>query len=127
MTGSWTGLRLATTLDLQPVHLAALTEWLGSTKGTVSQTIGVLERKGLVAKRGDPDDRRRVHLQLTRAGQRVLQGADPPPLLARAIAEAGSDELDRSVEVSCGIGSREEDREIAARQDATRGRASTPV
>ncbi|MCA9726939.1 MAG: MarR family winged helix-turn-helix transcriptional regulator [Candidatus Eisenbacteria bacterium] len=70
---------------------AAVTDWLGSTKGTVSQTVGVLERKGLVEKRDDPDDRRRVHLQLTKAGRRVLKDTDPAPLLTEAIARIGGD------------------------------------
>ena len=37
---------------------AALTAYLGLTKGTVSQTVHVLEAKGLVTKQVDPADRR---------------------------------------------------------------------
>lgn len=51
----------------------AIAEYFGITRGTVSQTLGVLERKGLVRKRPDPRHGRRVHLALTPAGERVLK------------------------------------------------------
>ncbi len=73
---------------LQPVHLstllylsranrysdtpAGLTEYLGSTKGTVSQSLLVLERKGLIVKRSDENDRRIIHLELTNEGTQLL-------------------------------------------------------
>ncbi|WP_136163385.1 MarR family winged helix-turn-helix transcriptional regulator [Sphingomonas flavalba] len=53
----------------------ALTAWLGQTKGTVSQTIAALERKGLVARTGDAADRRLVRLALTRRGEAALAEA----------------------------------------------------
>lgn len=87
---------------LQPVHLqalrylqscnrysntpAALTEYLGLTKGTVSQTLLVLEEKGLLRKEADAEDRRVVHLKLTEAGRAVLKEALPPDLFKRALA-----------------------------------------
>ena len=58
----------------------ALTAWLGQTKGSVSQTIAALEKKGLVARRPDPDDHRVVRLELTDAGAGLVAG--PPPALA---------------------------------------------
>lgn len=50
----------------------AVAEYFGITRGTVSQTLGVLERRGLVVKR--PDDRhgKRLHLHLTEAGRALL-------------------------------------------------------
>lgn len=69
----------------------ALTRYLGSTKGTVSQTVIALERKGLVRRTDDPRDRRGVRLGLTPRGRASLQ-RDPmvdmlesvdPALLAR--------------------------------------------
>ncbi len=97
--------RLADGGALQPVHLqalaylarcnrysdtpGALTEYLGLTKGTVSQTLNVLEREGLLERRGDPADRRRVRLRLTAAGRRVVREAAPPPLLRQAVAALG--------------------------------------
>ena len=87
---------------LQPVHLQALSyvarcnrysdtpaslgEYLGVTKGTASQTLGVLERHGLVSKRMDAEDRRLVRLGLTRAGRRVLDKIVPPPLVRENLA-----------------------------------------
>src|SRR3546814_12965729 len=54
----------------------ALAAWLGQTKGTVSQTVGALERKGLVERTGDPDDRRLVRLSLTEAAH-AMPGRAP--------------------------------------------------
>lgn len=62
---------------------SALTAYLGMTKGTVSQTLGALERKGLVAKETDPADRRQVRIALTEAGNRLLED-DPIDGLSQA-------------------------------------------
>ncbi|MFP2924191.1 MarR family winged helix-turn-helix transcriptional regulator [Pyxidicoccus sp. 3LG] len=86
---------------LQPVHLqalrylescnrysntpAALTEYLGLTKGTVSQTLLLLEDKGLLSKVADTEDRRVVHLHLTDAGRAVLRDTLPPALFTQAL------------------------------------------
>ena len=59
----------------------AVTEFFGLTKGTVSQTIAALHRKGLVEKQPDPADGRRIHLILTRTGERMVREAFPPELL----------------------------------------------
>ena len=85
---------------LQPVQLEALnylnlcnrysntplgvTEYLGLTKGTVSQSIKILENKGLVEKRSDKNDKRIVHLKVTPAGKRLLKRLHPSQLLSRA-------------------------------------------
>ncbi len=50
---------------------SAVTAWLGSTKGTVSQSIAALERRGLLEKRRR-NDRRSVSLDLTQAGAQML-------------------------------------------------------
>lgn len=63
----------------------AVAEFFGLTKGTVSQTIAALHRKGMLDKQPDPADGRRIHLILTRAGDRVVREAFPPELL-RAVA-----------------------------------------
>src|SRR5690554_832212 len=81
--------RIAAAHGLAPVHVEALgylarcnrysdtpgavTEYLGLTKGTVSQTLALLESRGLVRKRPDSRDGRRVHLELTGSGRRLLQ------------------------------------------------------
>lgn len=63
----------------------ALTAYLGSTKGTVSQTVMSLERAGLVEKAENPADRRSVHLALTPAGAALLE-ADGMARIAQAVA-----------------------------------------
>ncbi len=50
----------------------AIAEYFGITRGTVSQTIAVLERKGLLTKEPDAQHGKRVHLKLTSLGESVL-------------------------------------------------------
>jgi len=64
---------------------AAVADYLGLTKGTVSQTVGVLEAGGLVEKRPDLKDRRVVHLWLTEQGWEVIAGSIPPRMLRSAV------------------------------------------
>lgn len=64
---------------------AAVADYLGLTKGTVSQTLGVLEAAGLVEKKPDLRDRRVVHLVLTEDGWRVIGDSIPPKILKNAI------------------------------------------
>ena len=79
--------------SLQPVHLQALiylsranrysntpqalAEYLGLTKGTVSQTLLLLDRRGLIERFEDDIDRRVVRLRLSSAGERFLADAQP--------------------------------------------------
>ena len=86
---------------LQPVHLSSLlylsranhysdtpagvTEYLGATKGTVSQSLLVLQRRGLIAKRPDGQDRRVIHLELTDLGKRLLDQSWPSPRVREAV------------------------------------------
>lgn len=51
----------------------ALGDYLGLTKGTLSKSIAVLARRGLVHKVADPRDRRITRLHLTHAGQALQQ------------------------------------------------------
>ena len=50
----------------------AIAEYFGITRGTVSQTLAVLERKGLLTKEPDVHHGKRLHLILTPAGESVL-------------------------------------------------------
>lgn len=75
-------------VGLQPIHIqvldylsrcnwcsdtpVAVAEYLGLTKGTVSQTIQLLERKGYLARSSDAEDGRVVHLGLTKSGAQLL-------------------------------------------------------
>jgi MarR family transcriptional regulator, negative regulator of the multidrug operon emrRAB len=78
---------------LQPVHLQALlylskanrysntpqalADYLGLTKGTVSQTLLLLDRRGLVERYEDDIDRRVVRLRLSTAGEQFLSESQP--------------------------------------------------
>jgi DNA-binding MarR family transcriptional regulator len=66
---------------------AGLAAYLGSTRGTVSQTLIALEEKGFVRKRASARDRRSVELDLTEKGTAAL-GDDPLLALAGDVAEA---------------------------------------
>ena len=79
--------------SLQPVQLQALTylskanrysntpqalaDYLGLTKGTVSQTLLLLDRRGLIERFEDDIDRRVVRLRLSSAGERLLNESQP--------------------------------------------------
>lgn len=65
----------------------AVTSYLASTKGTVSQTLKVLEQRGLLVKTPDPDDRRVVHLHLTLNGENVARDLAVPAILEEALAD----------------------------------------
>lgn len=54
----------------------AVAEFLGATKGTISQTLIALEKKGLITRRPGVRDRRGVVLELARAG-RARVAMDP--------------------------------------------------
>lgn len=84
------GLRQAATVQgLQPIHLQALlylveanrysntpqalAEYLGLTKGTVSQSLLLLARRKLIARHADEKDGRVVRLTLTDKGKDILK------------------------------------------------------
>lgn len=69
---------------------AALADYLGSTRGTVSQTLSALEAKGLIERQANARDGRSVTLALNRAGAKFLD-EDPTRALAHAIDESGGD------------------------------------
>lgn len=63
----------------------AVAEFLGLTKGTVSQTLGVLTANGYVDRHIDNHDRRVVHLTLSKEGKRVLDESIPPAVFKSAL------------------------------------------
>ncbi|PPD02441.1 MAG: MarR family transcriptional regulator [Methylobacter sp.] len=89
-----------TELGLQPVHFqvlnylsrcnkysdtpAAVANFLGMTRGTVSQSLIILEKKGIIKKAPDAADRRMVHLQLLPEGLELLKKARPTDLFQTA-------------------------------------------
>ena len=64
----------------------AVTSYLSATKGTVSQTLKVLERQGLLTKATDSKDRRIVRLRLTPKGRRLSRKLAVPELLSEALS-----------------------------------------
>lgn len=100
---------------LQPVQLEALhyigscnrysntpiavAEYLGLTKGTVSQTLSVLEGHGLIEKVPDLHDRRVVRLLLTQSGSDLLREAIPPRVLRSAMKLLSERLSEEAVEV----------------------------
>ncbi len=87
-------------IGLQPVHVqvldylstcnrfsdtpAAVAEYLCLTKGTISQSIQVLERKNYVEKSQDHQDGRVVHLELSVKGKQLLDEMKPLDIFAKA-------------------------------------------
>lgn len=85
---------------LQPVQLEALhylsicnrysdtpmgvTEYLGQTKGTVSQSLKVLEKKAFLTKYPDKNDKRITHLKVSSTGEKLLKKSIPTPLFTHA-------------------------------------------
>ncbi|MEN8665138.1 MarR family transcriptional regulator [Roseateles aquatilis] len=51
----------------------AVAQYFGITRGTVSQSLQLLERQGLIVKTPDPQHGRRIHLEPTAAGAKVLR------------------------------------------------------
>ncbi|WP_105169933.1 MarR family winged helix-turn-helix transcriptional regulator [Pseudoalteromonas sp. T1lg23B] len=88
---------------LQPVHVEvlhylsicnrysdtpmAVTDYLGLTKGTVSQTLKVLEKKDLLVKSIDENDKRITHLKLSESGQKLVADLLPTSLFMNACAQ----------------------------------------
>jgi DNA-binding MarR family transcriptional regulator len=64
----------------------ALADFLGLTKGTVSQSLLLLHRRGLVEREEDPADGRVVRLRLSARGRRLLAGAEKQADWERALA-----------------------------------------
>lgn len=63
---------------------AALSNYLGMTRGTVSQSLLLMEKKQLLSKTPDEDDKRVVHLKILPAGLKLLTKVKPLDLFAKA-------------------------------------------
>lgn len=82
----WEALRYLGRANRYSRSPGALAQFLGSTKGTVSQTVLALERKQLVRRTRDRQDRRGVELRLTAKGEALLE-RDPLARLSDAAQE----------------------------------------
>ena len=101
--------------ELHPVHLQALlylkqanrysntpqalTEYLGSTKGTVSQSLLLLYRKGWVNRYADAEDGRVVRLGLSAKGERLLARAGMAPVWQRALQGIQAGDVETALRV----------------------------
>lgn len=86
----WEALRFIAQANKFSRSPTALAEYLGATKGTVSQTLIALESKGLITRCKKTCDRRQVDLCLTEAGEAML-AKDPMQTLERAASEMAAD------------------------------------
>lgn len=93
--------KVSTAYDLQPVQLQmlhylsicnrysntpmAVRDYFQLTKGTVSQSLKILETRGYVEKRPDNRDGRSVHLYVSATGTALLAAHWPPVLLRNAV------------------------------------------
>jgi DNA-binding MarR family transcriptional regulator len=84
----WEALRYLSRSNRHSRTPGAMTLYLGATKGTISQTIRSLERKGHLTKARDRADGRSVQLDLTQTG-RALLAEDPLRMLAADIDGLG--------------------------------------
>ena len=100
--------QLAGTAALQPVHIdvlrylarcnrysntpAAVGQFLNTTKGTVSQSVKVLEREKLISKLADAKDGRVVRLRLLKKGVRLLAQIESKSTIQAAAARLGDAE-----------------------------------
>lgn len=62
---------------------------IGLTSGSITAAVDRLERKGLVERRNDPDDRRARMVHLTASGKKLIACAFADHEAAMAIATAG--------------------------------------
>lgn len=86
----WEALRFVARANRFSRTPAALADYLGSTRGTVSQTLIALEQKGFVSRTQSTRDKRSICLELTPQGEIALKD-DPLLALARDLASASSD------------------------------------
>lgn len=102
-------------LGLQPVQMEALTyltqcnrysdtpqavgEYLGLTKGTVSQSLKILEQKDLLRKQPDKNDKRMVHLIPTVKGKNLIKNALADKSLTPSLAKSGALKINKLTSV----------------------------
>ncbi len=100
-------------LGLQPVHMEALyflsicnrysdthmavSDYLGATKGTVSQTLKILEKKGYITKVVDIKDKRVQHLKLSKSGHEIVSTFLPPTVFTEASNQISKTDNDQMI------------------------------
>jgi DNA-binding MarR family transcriptional regulator len=80
----WAALRYFDEATLERRTVTGFAQFQGTTKGTASQTVAALVRKGYLQRVGDKQDRRVHRLVLTEESQTLLHG-DPLSALSTAL------------------------------------------
>lgn len=70
---------------------ASISNYLGMTRGTVSQTLIILETRGFIKKQQDPSDKRVFHIQLLAKGVSILSKTKPTEMFKKATITLESD------------------------------------
>ena len=107
--------RVGAEAGLMPVHMQALmfldqvnrfsntpqalAEYLGLTKGTISQSLLLLDRRGLIERYQDEVDKRVVRLRLSSLGEAFLGQANPTELWQVASRDVSANRVRYSVSV----------------------------
>jgi len=86
----WEALRYLARANRYSRTPSALAEFLGTTKGTASQTVKALHSKGHVRRRPEPADGRACRLEITETGRAMLH-QDPMQDVAAALSSTGLD------------------------------------
>ena len=84
----------------------AVAEYLGLTKGTVSQTIQILERKHFLEKTTSLLDGRVVHLSLTENGKQLVDELKPLDIFKQAeskVSRQEFDTIDQALQATLGV------------------------
>lgn len=93
----WEALRFVARANRTSCSPGALANFMGSTKGTVSQTLKALEAKGLIERCRKTGDRRAVQISLTPQGTGLLT-KDPLGQIHDALAPCTNEEQVRVVD-----------------------------
>ena len=86
----WEALRFIGRANRYSRNPGALSEFLGASKGTVSQTLISLESKGYISRNRSKADRRVIELKLTERGTALLE-FDPVVKIAHMADEMGAE------------------------------------
>ena len=87
----WAALRYFDEATLERRTVTGFAQFQGTTKGTASQTVAALVRKGYLKRMGDKQDRRAHRLVLTDESQTLLRG-DPLQQLSNALESLQQEE-----------------------------------
>jgi DNA-binding MarR family transcriptional regulator len=82
---------------------SAFASFQATTRGTASQTVKSLERRGLLARRRSPRDGRSVRFDITESGRETLR-RDPMRELVGVIGQLGDDDRDRLMHTLARVG-----------------------